>query len=106
MQITQVLFLVLQLIRKNAVNFYIYFFLLTSKTVINREISLGFTTSLWENIVFDFFSGKVKSLPDIQFNGLNIYMYNRGYLINKVYFSDARRVRVNKINLIKNNPLF
>ena len=72
MQITQVLFFVLQHIRKNAVNFYISFFLLISKTVINRETSLIFTISLWENIVFDFFGRKVKSQPDIQFNGLNI----------------------------------
>jgi hypothetical protein len=105
MQITQVLFFVLQHIIKNTVNFYISsFFLLISKTVINRETSLIFTISLWENIVFDFFGRKVESFPDIQFNGLNIYMYNRGYLINKVYFSATRRVRVNFINSIKNNP--
>lgn len=104
MQKTQVFFIVLQHVRKNIVNLYITFFLLISKTVINRETSLIFSISLWESIVFYFFGRKVKPLSDIQFNGLNIYMYNRGYLINKVYFSAARRVRVNKINLIKNNP--
>lgn len=68
------------------------------------ETSLIFTIPLWENIVVDFFGRKVELLPDIQFNGLNIYTYNRGYLINKVYFSTTWRVRANKINLIKNNP--
>lgn len=38
MRITQVLFFVLKHVRKNAIKFYIYFFLLVSETiVINKE---------------------------------------------------------------------
>lgn len=97
MQFTQVLFFVLQHIRKNIVNFSIFFFFLISILVINVETSLIFTISLWENIVVDFFGRKVETVH-LQFNGLNISTYNKGYLINKVYFS-------NKINFkIKNNP--
>lgn len=100
MQITQVLFFVLEHFRKNTVNFSISFFLLVSQTiVINRETCLRFTIPLWENIVIYFFGRKVEPFPGIQFNGLNTYMYNRGYLINKAYFS----AQANKINLIKNN---
>ena len=87
MQLIQVLFFVLQHIRKNAVNFSIFFFLLISHTLgINRETISIVTIPLWENIVLDFFGRKVEPLPGIQFNGLNLYTYNRGYLINKVYF--------------------
>jgi hypothetical protein len=103
MQLTQVLFFVLQHIRKNAVNFSISFFLLISQTLgINRETSSIVTIPLWENIVIDFFGRKVEPLPGIQFNDLNLKTYNRGYLINKVYFSTL--YTANKINLIKNNP--
>jgi hypothetical protein len=57
--------------------------------VINRVTCLRFTIPLWENIVIYFFGRKVEPLPGIQFNGLNRYMYNRGYLINKAYFSSC-----------------
>jgi len=58
---------------------------LISILAINVETSLIFTISLWENIVVDFFGRKVETVH-LQFNGLNISTYNRGYLINKVYF--------------------
>lgn len=99
-RITQVLFFVLEHLIKNTVNFLYLFFLLVSQTiVINRETCLRFTKPLWENIVFYFFGRKVELPSGIQFYGLNRYMYNRGYLINKAYFS----AQANKINLIKNN---
>ena len=83
--------------------------MISQRLVINRETSLIFTISLWENIVIYFFGRKVELFSGIQFNGLNTYMYNRGYLINKVYFSYPSRFvpltqQANKINLIKNNP--
>nr|YP_010390664.1 GIY-YIG endonuclease [Fusarium asiaticum]QJT59516.1 GIY-YIG endonuclease [Fusarium asiaticum]QJT62211.1 GIY-YIG endonuclease [Fusarium asiaticum]QJT63584.1 GIY-YIG endonuclease [Fusarium asiaticum]QJT64129.1 GIY-YIG endonuclease [Fusarium asiaticum]QJT64408.1 GIY-YIG endonuclease [Fusarium asiaticum] len=100
MQYTQVLFFVLVAqaaqamhIRKNTVNFSIFFFFLFSILVINVETSLIFTISLWENIVVNFFGRKVQTVH-LQFNGLNISRYSKG---NKVYFS-------RQSSKIKNNP--
>lgn len=98
MQLTQVLFFVLQqkLIssqvgpaRKNAVIFSIFFFYLIYILVVNVGASLPSLIQilrLWENIVVNFFGRKVKAVY-LQFNGLNISWYNRGHLINKVNFS-------------------
>lgn len=101
MKFTQILFFVLQHIRKNIVLLPIFFFFLMSILVINIDTSLIFTVSLWENIATNFFGRKVGTRY-IQFNGLNrtaykkdhirfnnVISWKKNYLLNKVYFSTS-----------------